>query len=57
MVQVGYALSSEEHSASELVRLAAAAEEAGFDYAMISNRGRSAPSKATSGPHLTRHEP
>jgi coenzyme F420-dependent glucose-6-phosphate dehydrogenase len=35
--KVGFALSSEEHSATELVDLAVAAEEAGFEFAMISD--------------------
>jgi len=37
MVSVGYALSSEEHPASDLVRFAARAEQAGFEYAVISD--------------------
>jgi coenzyme F420-dependent glucose-6-phosphate dehydrogenase len=37
MVTLGYALSSEEHSASELVGFAQRAEAAGFEYAMISD--------------------
>ncbi|HUH07502.1 MAG TPA: TIGR03557 family F420-dependent LLM class oxidoreductase [Egibacteraceae bacterium] len=37
MVEVGYALSSEEHGPSELVRYAAAAEQAGFRTAMVSD--------------------
>lgn len=37
MVTVGYFLSAEEHGASELVRMAAAAEEAGFGAASISD--------------------
>src|SRR5437762_11948998 len=37
MIEVGYALSSEEHSPAELVRLARAAEEAGFSYALVSD--------------------
>jgi coenzyme F420-dependent glucose-6-phosphate dehydrogenase len=37
MVEIGYALSSEEHSADELVELAAAAESAGFSFAFISD--------------------
>lgn len=37
MVQIGYALSSEEHEAGDLVRFAARAEQAGFGYAMISD--------------------
>jgi alkanesulfonate monooxygenase SsuD/methylene tetrahydromethanopterin reductase-like flavin-dependent oxidoreductase (luciferase family) len=37
MVEIGYALSSEEHPAGDLVRYAARAEEAGFSYAMISD--------------------
>lgn len=36
-LQIGYKLSSEEHEASELVRLARAAEEHGFPFAMISD--------------------
>jgi coenzyme F420-dependent glucose-6-phosphate dehydrogenase len=36
-VKLGFALSSEEHSATELVDLAVAAEEAGFEFAMISD--------------------
>ena len=34
---LGFALSSEEHSATDLVELAVAAEEAGFEFAMISD--------------------
>jgi G6PDH family F420-dependent oxidoreductase len=37
MTAIGYALSSEEHPPEELVRLAQRAEEAGFDFAMISD--------------------
>ncbi|GAA1756390.1 TIGR03557 family F420-dependent LLM class oxidoreductase [Luedemannella helvata] len=37
MVTIGYALSSEEHPASDLVRYAARAEDVGFGYAMISD--------------------
>lgn len=37
MTQIGYALSSEEHPPSDLVRNAVLAEEAGFDFAMISD--------------------
>lgn len=37
MTQLGYALSSEEHPPSQLVSFAARAEEAGFDFAMISD--------------------
>jgi coenzyme F420-dependent glucose-6-phosphate dehydrogenase len=36
-VEVGYALSSEEHAATDLVRHAARAEEAGFAFAGISD--------------------
>ena len=36
-LELGYALSSEEHSATELVRLAARAEEVGFSFAMLSD--------------------
>jgi coenzyme F420-dependent glucose-6-phosphate dehydrogenase len=36
-VELGYALSSEEHDASALVRHARAAEEAGFGFALISD--------------------
>jgi G6PDH family F420-dependent oxidoreductase len=35
--KLGFALSSEEHSPTELVDLAVAAEKAGFDFAMISD--------------------
>jgi coenzyme F420-dependent glucose-6-phosphate dehydrogenase len=35
--QIGFMLSSEEHPASDLVEFAARAEEAGFDYAVISD--------------------
>jgi G6PDH family F420-dependent oxidoreductase len=34
---IGYALSSEEHTPLDLIRYAAAAEEAGFDYALVSD--------------------
>src|ERR1051326_1450983 len=37
MIEIGYALSSEEHSPSDLVGYARRAEEAGFDFAMISD--------------------
>ena len=37
MVEIGYTLSSEEHGPRDLVRYAAAAEEAGFDFALISD--------------------
>lgn len=37
MTHIGYALSSEEHAPADLVRDAAAAENAGFDFAMISD--------------------
>ncbi|GAA1781842.1 LLM class F420-dependent oxidoreductase [Luedemannella flava] len=37
MVTIGYALSSEEHPAPDLVGYAARAEQAGFGYAMISD--------------------
>jgi G6PDH family F420-dependent oxidoreductase len=37
MVEIGYALSSEEHHPSHLVRHAAMAEAAGFPYALISD--------------------
>src|SRR5215213_715646 len=37
MVQVGYKLSSEEHSPRDLVNLARRAEESGFDFAAISD--------------------
>jgi len=37
MVQLGYALSSEEHGPKDLVRYARAAEEAGFSFALISD--------------------
>jgi G6PDH family F420-dependent oxidoreductase len=37
MVELGYALSSEEHRPRDLVRHAAAAEEAGFTFALISD--------------------
>jgi G6PDH family F420-dependent oxidoreductase len=37
MVELGYALSSEELSAPELVRNAAAAEEHGFEFALVSD--------------------
>src|ERR1041385_8041765 len=37
MVELGYALSSEEHPPRELVRHAVAAEQAGFSFALISD--------------------
>lgn len=37
MVQIGYAMSSEEHTPTDLVRHARLAEEAGFPYALISD--------------------
>jgi coenzyme F420-dependent glucose-6-phosphate dehydrogenase len=37
MVELGYALSSEEHAPNDLVKHAAAAEETGFSFALISD--------------------
>ena len=37
MVSIGYQLSSEEHSAPDLVRYAELAEKAGFSFALISD--------------------
>jgi G6PDH family F420-dependent oxidoreductase len=37
MIEIGYALSSEEHTARDLVRNAVTAEEAGFSFALISD--------------------
>jgi coenzyme F420-dependent glucose-6-phosphate dehydrogenase len=37
MTHIGYALSSEEHTPNDLVRNARMAEEAGFEYALISD--------------------
>src|SRR5215207_5530625 len=37
MTEFGYALSSEEHGPNELVELAGRAEEAGFEFAMVSD--------------------
>ena len=37
MFQIGYALSSEEHTPNELVSCARRAEEAGFTFALISD--------------------
>lgn len=37
MVEIGYALSSEEHRATDLVRFAGMAEEAGFTFGVISD--------------------
>lgn len=37
MVQLGYALSSEEHTANDLVQHAIRAEDVGFEYALISD--------------------
>jgi len=37
MVEIGYALSSEEHPATDLVRYARRAEETGFTFALISD--------------------
>ncbi len=37
MAEIGYALSSEEHTPNDLVRNARRAEEAGFDFLMISD--------------------
>jgi G6PDH family F420-dependent oxidoreductase len=37
VIEIGYALSCEEHSPPELVRQAVAAEEAGFSFALISD--------------------
>ena len=37
MVEIGYALSCEEHPAPDLVQHARAAEEAGFAFALISD--------------------
>jgi hypothetical protein len=35
VVSIGYAMSSEEHPASDLLCYAARAEQVGFEYAMI----------------------
>jgi coenzyme F420-dependent glucose-6-phosphate dehydrogenase len=37
VIEIGYALSSEEHTAQDLVRHAREAEEAGFTFALISD--------------------
>ena len=37
MVQIGYAISSEEHAPNDLVRHARRAEEVGFPFALISD--------------------
>ena len=37
MVEIGYAISSEEHQPNDIVRHARLAEEAGFTYALISD--------------------
>src|SRR5918998_942743 len=37
MIELGYSLSSEEHSPPDLVRYAAQAEESGFSFALISD--------------------
>jgi coenzyme F420-dependent glucose-6-phosphate dehydrogenase len=37
MLQIGYALSSEEHAPNQLVSYAKMAEEAGFTFALISD--------------------
>jgi coenzyme F420-dependent glucose-6-phosphate dehydrogenase len=37
MLEIGYTLSSEEHGPKDLARNAAAAEEAGFDFVMVSD--------------------
>lgn len=37
MARIGYALSSEEHEPSDLVRYAQQAEESGFTFALISD--------------------
>src|ERR671923_2550465 len=37
MAEIGYALASEDWGPSDLVRLAVRAEEAGFEYALISD--------------------
>src|SRR5688572_3706032 len=37
MTEIGYALSSEEHAAPDLVRYARRAEEAGFTFALLSD--------------------
>ena len=37
MAEIGYALSSEEHSPNDLVRYAQRAEEIGFSFALISD--------------------
>jgi alkanesulfonate monooxygenase SsuD/methylene tetrahydromethanopterin reductase-like flavin-dependent oxidoreductase (luciferase family) len=37
VIEIGYALSSEEHSPRELVRQAVAAGEAGFSFALVSD--------------------
>ena len=37
MIELGYALSSEEHGPADLVRYASAAERAGFSFALVSD--------------------
>src|SRR4051812_39238171 len=37
MVEIGYALSAEEHRPGDLVRYAVAAEDAGFPFALVSD--------------------
>ena len=37
MISLGYKLSSEEHGPADLVRLAQMAEDAGFEFALISD--------------------
>ena len=39
MLELGYALSSEEHSPTELVNFAQQAEAVGFNFAMLSDHG------------------
>jgi hypothetical protein len=49
-VELGYALSSEEHAPADLVANARAAEEAGFGFALISDTTtRGSTRRATAG--------
>ena len=50
MVQLGYALSSEEHIPNDLVRYAQRAEEVGFAFALISDHYHPWPRPAWNSP-------
>src|SRR5262245_2106997 len=52
MLELGYSLSSEEHSPSDLVRFAQRAEQAGFSFALISDHFHPWTSKQRQSPFV-----